>query len=221
LAIVAEKATAKPKPAVDGRAVRLGHGLRFTVKDDGPIDFATHPGECEGKRNDALCRLAGVHLSRGDSLATIEALALAWAKRCNPPCEAEGVVRRVRDLAKKDAKADGGFASKSPSVLESNAKDGMDSKTGDRERGSANPPSLSPLPFLSTQPQGKSIGEAEFFAGLGQEGSTHDDSWETDWFDDVVARDIEREQKAKAMREGEMTQAEWDEALTKALTEVI
>jgi hypothetical protein len=106
LAIVAEKATSKAIPSPAKRAE--GNGLRFRVEDEGPMDFASHPGEGQGKRNDTLCRLAGIHLSRGDSLATIEASALAWALRCDPPCEPDGVLRKVRALANKESFRRGG-----------------------------------------------------------------------------------------------------------------
>ena len=48
-------------------------------------DLLTHPGSPEGERRKTLCRLAGVHLARGDSPATVLALAEAWACRCLPP----------------------------------------------------------------------------------------------------------------------------------------
>ena len=38
----------------------------------------------------------GVHISRGDSPATIEALALSWAARCNPPIPEAEVLQRLK-----------------------------------------------------------------------------------------------------------------------------
>ena len=43
-----------------------------------------------------MCRLLGVHLSRGDSPATVESLALAWAARCDPPIPEGEVLQRLK-----------------------------------------------------------------------------------------------------------------------------
>jgi len=66
-------------------------------------DFRSHPGADEGKRNDAIMRLIGVHTARGDSPKTIEALALSWAQRCTPPIPDADVYIRLRwAQAKRD-----------------------------------------------------------------------------------------------------------------------
>ncbi len=69
--------------------------LIFTMQSD-EHTLASHPGESEGKRNDTLMRLLGIHISRGDSLATMEALAWEWAKRCNPPCSEQSIREKMR-----------------------------------------------------------------------------------------------------------------------------
>ena len=72
LAIVAEPS---PKPS---------KGFMLTMGSAEP-DLASHPGASEGSRNAEFCRMLGIHLSRGDSPATLdEALAYAWASRCSP-----------------------------------------------------------------------------------------------------------------------------------------
>jgi hypothetical protein len=68
----------------------------FTMASSEPNDFASHPGASMGMRNDTMCRLLGVHLSRGDSPATVETLALAWAERCSPPIPEADVYARLR-----------------------------------------------------------------------------------------------------------------------------
>ena len=86
----AEAATASPSRAVpapdDG----------FVMGSSEPSDFATHPGAERGTQNDTMMRLLGVHIDRGDSLATIEALASSWALRCSPPIPTNEVQARLR-----------------------------------------------------------------------------------------------------------------------------
>jgi hypothetical protein len=55
----------------------------FMVKPK-PLNLLTHPGAPEGERRLTLCKLVGVHLSRGDSEPSIMDLAEAWAGRCQP-----------------------------------------------------------------------------------------------------------------------------------------
>lgn len=78
-----------------------GQGLTLVYRESEANDLATHQGESEGKRNGTLCRLLGVHLDRGDSPATLEALALAWAKRCSPPYPECDVKRTLHNLLTK------------------------------------------------------------------------------------------------------------------------
>jgi hypothetical protein len=66
-----------------------------------PPDLVSSDGVGEGQRNATLCRLAGVHLARGDSLATVEALAKSWAEKCTPPMTEDEVERTVRSLWRK------------------------------------------------------------------------------------------------------------------------
>jgi hypothetical protein len=89
-------------PAMTTSKVGIPTIGRFVVVDEGPVTFSEHPGAPEGKRNQELCRLTGIHLSRGDTLASIEAMATSWAQRCNPPCEIDVVLSKVRALAKTD-----------------------------------------------------------------------------------------------------------------------
>src|SRR5579885_961111 len=47
-------------------------------------DLLTHPGSSHGERRETFCQLAGIHLARGDSEASVRAMAEAWAMRCTP-----------------------------------------------------------------------------------------------------------------------------------------
>jgi hypothetical protein len=80
----------------------------WVVRAAGP-DLLTHPGCDKGKgerRRPTLCSLVGVHLARGDSPASIDAMAEAWANRCSPPLEREEWEPHVaRLIAKEKAKA--------------------------------------------------------------------------------------------------------------------
>jgi hypothetical protein len=89
-------AQATPKPTPGPAAP-----FTFTWGKDEVNDLASHQGAAEGERNATLCRLAGVHLSRGDSPATLEALALAWAKRCKPAYPEAEVKRTLAQLTAK------------------------------------------------------------------------------------------------------------------------
>ena len=100
LKIVAEKPVSTPSTTSGS----MGFGL---VVDQGPCDFPSHPGAPEGKRHQELIRLAGIHLARGDSLRSIEAMATSWGSRCTPPCEPEGLLQKVRGLARKEAGKEG------------------------------------------------------------------------------------------------------------------
>jgi hypothetical protein len=74
------------------RSGKEGH-LILTVRG-GPPDL-TGDGAPDGVRHHTLCRLVGIHLDRGDSRATLEALVRTWAERCIPPMdetEAEAVL---------------------------------------------------------------------------------------------------------------------------------
>lgn len=60
--IVADRPATKPVAVMQ----------RLVMGSSEPHDFANHAGAGEGQRNSTLCRLIGVHLSRGDSPSTIE-----------------------------------------------------------------------------------------------------------------------------------------------------
>ncbi len=93
-------ATETRPPAASGDATGTGGVCGsdggFTMGSAEPNDFASHPGADVGMRNHTMCRLLGVHLSRGDSPATVEALALAWAARCSPPIPEVEVLQRLK-----------------------------------------------------------------------------------------------------------------------------
>jgi hypothetical protein len=69
----------------------------------GTPDLRTSPGAGEGQRHDTLCRLAGVHLARGEDPVRVETDAQAWNKTCVPPMDAAEVTRTVKSLAAKHA----------------------------------------------------------------------------------------------------------------------
>jgi hypothetical protein len=74
---------------------------------DAANDLATHQGADEGERNATLCCLVGIHIDRGDSKATVLALAKVWNKRCRPPDEDTAVEKTVASLyAKAEAKGE-------------------------------------------------------------------------------------------------------------------
>ena len=66
-------------------------------------DLGTSPGVGQGQRNATLCRLVGIHLARGEDADNVEALALTWAKRCEPPLHEAEVRKTVASLANKHA----------------------------------------------------------------------------------------------------------------------
>ena len=83
------KATATASPEADP----------WVVKEPCSDDLSSHPGSPEGERRKILCQLVGVHLARGDSEASIMALAKAWSEKCKPPFDewkkhVEGLFRR-------------------------------------------------------------------------------------------------------------------------------
>lgn len=75
-------------------------GMTLTVGMGTP-DLSNSPGVGEGVRNATLCRLAGVHVARGETLDAVEASALAWAGRCAPPYPERDALRTVRELWRK------------------------------------------------------------------------------------------------------------------------
>jgi hypothetical protein len=95
LSLVRQRSAVKERK---GKSAGKEGGLVLRVLAD---DLRTAPGVAEGGRHDAALRLVGAHLGRGDGPDDVEALALAWAERCNPPLPAAEVVRIVRDLAGK------------------------------------------------------------------------------------------------------------------------
>jgi hypothetical protein len=80
--------------------VAKGESNPWVVQAPGD-DLLTHPGSPEGERHSTLCRLAGIHLARGDSPTSIMGMAEAWAARCNPPFG--GWHRVVEGLTAKEA----------------------------------------------------------------------------------------------------------------------
>jgi hypothetical protein len=64
-------------------------------------DFATASGVSEGERNATLCRLAGVHFARGETVDAIQPLALDWADRCTPAYPHDEVLKTLNALSKK------------------------------------------------------------------------------------------------------------------------
>lgn len=79
----------------------LGAGKVLVVQDD---DLESAPGAPKGQRHDQLCRLVGHHFQRGDTVAAVELLALAWAERCTPPLPGNETQRTVRSLASSHEK---------------------------------------------------------------------------------------------------------------------
>lgn len=74
----------------------------MVMKLSGPAsDLTNSPGAGQGQRHDALCRLVGVHLARGEAVEKVEASALEWGSQCDPPLGSAEVVRTVRSLAAK------------------------------------------------------------------------------------------------------------------------
>lgn len=87
------------QPTSRGEAASGGErdeGSAFTMRTAASFDLATHPGAGRGTQNDDFCHLLGIHISRGDSPATVEALALEWAARCDPPIPDHEVYSRLR-----------------------------------------------------------------------------------------------------------------------------
>jgi hypothetical protein len=75
-------------------------------------DLLTHPGAGHGrkdvKRRPTLTRLVGAHLARGDSKASIEAMASDWASRCEPALTEDEWRKHVDGLwVKEMGKRDG------------------------------------------------------------------------------------------------------------------
>jgi hypothetical protein len=75
-----------------------------TMVTVGSVEDLDCEGVEEGQRNNALCRRVGVHIARGESLEEIEKRALAWNTKCQPPQEADDVLKTVSCLWDKDRK---------------------------------------------------------------------------------------------------------------------
>ena len=88
------------------------------------LDLSNAPGAGKGERNATLCRLAGIHLARGERVATIEPLALAWADRCTPAYPHEEASKTLHTLAKKHAQRQP--ISRMPIISESSEGDDVD-----------------------------------------------------------------------------------------------
>jgi hypothetical protein len=70
-----------------------------------PFDLLTHPGASKSrgeKRRPTLNQLVGVHLDRGDSKMSIEAMVRAWASRCEPPLTEDEWRKHVDGLWDKE-----------------------------------------------------------------------------------------------------------------------
>ena len=81
-------------PAVGGKFLRV---------QPPSLDFLTDPGAPEGQRHARLCQLIGIHLARGESIVVIQAHALDWGSRCEPPMDEDEVRKTVKSLADKHA----------------------------------------------------------------------------------------------------------------------
>lgn len=66
-----------------------------------PLDFMTTSGAPKGHRHRRLAQLAIAHFARGEDAEAVEALALQWAARCEPPLEDAEVLKIVASLATK------------------------------------------------------------------------------------------------------------------------
>jgi hypothetical protein len=111
------------KPVTSGNAIHCS-GLTLNASPALTLtiapDLSNHPGAGEGERNAMLCRLVGIHLARGEALADVEALALAWAGRCHPPLPEAKASDTVRRLGRKEqAKAEANDQSSQPSACQS------------------------------------------------------------------------------------------------------
>jgi hypothetical protein len=83
-------------------------------------DLGEADGVPEGNRRSELCRLVGHHITRGNPADDVEAAALVWADRCQPPLPAAEVRGVVRDLnARSNARTT------APAVL-SNGQDNIE-----------------------------------------------------------------------------------------------
>jgi hypothetical protein len=89
----------------DGRDQPTGNGkLRLRVRAD---HIETAPGASEGNRHAQALRLVGAALARGEPADDVEAHAVDWAARCNPPFPEPEIRRIVRDLVEKHDAGDG------------------------------------------------------------------------------------------------------------------
>jgi len=66
-------------------------------------DLDTHAGAKAGQRNELLCRLAGIHLARGESLETIKEKVSAWLTRSEAygACDYDKAMRSLNSLWEK------------------------------------------------------------------------------------------------------------------------
>ena len=75
--LVAERPMSEAEATGEAKAT----GRRFRLDPD----LADHQGVGEGERHVTLCRLAGKHFARGESIEEVMSLALDWASKCSPP----------------------------------------------------------------------------------------------------------------------------------------
>ena len=99
IALIGEKAKA---PAQASSTTKSSGSMFGLVREEEPCDFASHPGSSSGDRHKTLLRLTGIHLNRGDSLKSIEAMAIAWGGRCEPAYGQSEVLKQVNGLWRKE-----------------------------------------------------------------------------------------------------------------------
>ncbi len=132
----------------------------------GGEDLTNAEGAGEGRRNATLCRLAGIHIARGESQEQVEALALAWTGRCSPPLSAYETMRTVEALYRKHEQNNTPSDPNGPNVCVSGVgKEGMISAptfgVGDNSfpRGEAVNPSPRIIPSFPNSETNNSGGE--------------------------------------------------------------
>ncbi len=103
-----------------------GNGLTLTLSPN-TADLTNSPGVGEGSRNATLCRYAGVHIARGESVEQTEPKALAWAAKCNPPLPQSKALDTVRRLwAKHQAKQKGSTETRRPTCWTGDGEGGIE-----------------------------------------------------------------------------------------------
>ncbi len=153
LSLVCESNKAKPT----GMVLVMGSG---DVED-----LSTHPGESEGTRNQTLIRLLGIHISRGDSPATIEALAMRWADRCRPPYPEDRVRQALRWAEGKRVESVDSIGGKGNDPEHLNSSQPL-ARSDANEPDTTNPPTLSQPDPEPEQPDAYPLLHADAYQGL-------------------------------------------------------